>query len=253
VTTFGALLALATLAPGCEVRDVTVFERASGGAAGTGGTSDAAGTAGAAGLGNATSGEGGSAGVAGTENGGFTSDVAGAAGTLAGSGGSAPGMVCRSKADCPQGWSCEKASCEAAEGLCDLNPAKSNLDYQPVCGCDGVNYWNDATRRQAGATLRQADQCSTTARQCDGSADCGDSSAIASCARLAARDETCSPSRGACWVLPFDCPDPRSDPDIWQECRPPMPGVPPPPCVDTCRAIRSEHPHQRPRDLKMCP
>jgi hypothetical protein len=222
-----ATLASLILLSSCEVRDVTVFELPG---AGSGGTTGAAGTGQIGGAGSAA-------------------QMAGAAGKPGGSGGS--GMICVANADCPQGWFCEKPSCADPTGSCELRPTKPTLDYAPVCGCDGVTYWNDVTRRQAGTTLLQAEQCSTTAKPCNNSVDCG--TAFASCARLVSRGESCAPwSLGACWLLPPDCPDPRSDPDVWRDCRPPIQGLPPPPCVDTCRAIRVEFPHQRPPDLAMC-
>lgn len=238
-----AKLAAAVLLSSCEVRDVTVFELP---AAGRGGVPDGgldqAGSGGAAGSAANT------AGTSGTFAGG---EAAGTGGGGSG-GGDGGGMICGSNADCPQGWFCEKASCNDPTGSCDLRPSRPKLDYEPVCGCDGVTYWNDVTRREAGMTLLQADQCSTTARPCNEGSECGRD--FFSCARLVSRGEQCAPSsEGACWLLPRDCPDPRSDPEVWQECRPPIQGVPPPPCVDTCRAIRSEHPHQHPRDLKLCP
>jgi hypothetical protein len=241
----------------CEVRDVTVFRLGAagrGGEAGAGGL-DQAGSGGSAGFTSGSAGTpgstaGGGAGGSSDSNGGGGNGGGGSGGN-GGNGGNG-GMVCGSNADCPQGWFCEKASCADPTGSCDLRPSKPKLDYEPVCGCDGVTYWNDVTRREAGMTLLQADQCSTTARPCNDGSDCGFD--FYSCARLVSRGEQCVPlSEGACWLLPPDCPDPRSDPEVWQECRPPIQGVPPPPCVDTCRAIRSQHPHQHPLDLKMCP
>jgi hypothetical protein len=230
----GKLLALVALATACEGRDVTVFQVGSGGTAGPSGSQPG-------GAGGSGSGAAGSAPIA-----------SGSGGAQAGSGGAQTGTVCDSNDDCPQGWFCEKSSCAAPSGLCDLRPTKTSLDYAPVCGCDGVTYWNDTARRDAGMQLFDSNQCSTTARPCNNGSDCG--VMFASCARLVSRGEQCMPtSQGACWLLPPDCPDPQTDPDVWQECRPPMPGVPPPPCLDTCSAIRSEHPHQRPHDLKLCP
>lgn len=240
--TCGFVLVLGAFVPSCSGKDVTVFELAASGASGSA----------ALGGGGAFAG-GGQAGST-TDSAGRVSELGGSAGSAGGTGdaGGIAEIACRTNRDCGQGWLCEKPSCDSETGVCDLRPGKTDLDYAPVCGCDGVTYWNDVIRRQAGESLLAVDQCSTTVRPCDVDQDCG--VMFPSCARLVSRGEQCSPSSsGACWVLPPDCPDPVNDPDIWQECRPPMPGVPPPPCLDTCRAIRSERPQQRPRDLKLCP
>jgi hypothetical protein len=243
-----ALVLSSLLLAGCSGKDVTVFRASGGGAVGAPSGGSMTGGASGSTSGDASSG---SPPATGGQAGGSASNGGSDPGNPGGGGGGEAGTVCSSKDDCPQGFFCEMPSCDAATGLCDLRPPTDMLDYSPVCGCDGVTYWNDNTRRQAGAALLGAGTCSTTARTCSDGTDCGVE--FASCARLVSRGEQCAPSSaGACWLLPPDCPDQTDDRNIWQECRPPVQGVPPPPCFDTCRAIRSERPHQRPRDLKLC-
>jgi hypothetical protein len=118
----------------------------------------------------------------------------------------------------------------------------------PVCGCDGVTYWNDCIRRQTGAQVEAMGECSV-ACACEVGSDC--EVPFASCAHLVQGGETChSRGPGACWVLPPKCmPNPKDAP-VWQECHPP--DAPSPPCVDTCLAIASERPHARKKPGEEC-
>jgi len=256
-------LLLLTLAA-CQAREVTVFELAAGGSnAGSagelsvsGGGTDAA--SGGGGSGGGSGGGGGSGSGGGGADGGAPASDGGGGGEAGGTAGQGTGgdggIPCRTNEECGQGWFCEKVGCDAEMGLCDLRPSLPTFDISPVCGCDGVTYWNDVARRQFGMVMRQANQCSTDARPCNSGVDCGGRVApFASCARLVSRAEACgAPTQGACWLLPPDCPPFGADPVLWQDCRSTDPNAPPI-CVDTCRAIRSERPHQQPADLKMCP
>jgi hypothetical protein len=110
-----------------------------------------------------------------------------------------------------------------------------------VCGCDGITYWNDCVRRQIGTTMASVGECSVTACACKIDEDCLQEGA--SCAQLVQGSDMCHGDIGACWVLPPQCMPNQGDPPVWQECKPP--DAPPAPCVDTCLAIRSGHPHKK--------
>jgi hypothetical protein len=242
----------------CAPEDVVVFEvpalqpiggSASGGGA-SGGPSAGAGTAngGSAGStngGSAGSTNGGSAGIA---NGGSAGSAnGGSAGTANGgsagsaNGGSAGSMPCRDDADCPDSRECQKNSCADATGQCEPRPVFCELAPKPVCGCDQVTYWNECVRRQGGAVAGTPGECRANARECASAADCGVEGA--SCPRLySPPEEPCtSPPearRGICWVVPLDCES--GDPRRWSECQSGPPPGPPPLCVDTCEALRSD-------------
>jgi hypothetical protein len=268
-----ATLALGVVAlGGCEGHEIAVFDVPPGGTAGSMGAAPLA-SGGASGSGGLTSADGGSAavgggaagggndsgGIAGTGTagvgggvlpnlggyGGTSGGSAGAAGT-AGSGGAAA-TPCTTKSECPENWRCEKRGCAATQGTCEPPIVFVPPEPLPVCGCDGVTYWNDAVRRQADATLDQPGECHDSACACEVGADC--KVPFASCSHLIPGDQ-CGRGIGACWVLPQQCP--ASANAEWRECKPPDAGAPPPPCVDMCTAIASEKPYNRPHHADAC-
>lgn len=151
--------------------------------------------------------------------------------------------------DCARGTYCEKPECDAPVGMCLPFPTVCPADEAPVCGCDGVTYFNDCLRRAAGAGAAHAGECVREALGC-GDVD-GECPAGAVCSLLTGGDEReCTGAfRGRCWVIPPACPPPSAT-DRWRPCLPippmgPEPPPPPPPCIDTCSAIRSGAPHVR--------
>jgi hypothetical protein len=225
---------------GCNGQEVPVFEVP--GVAGSGGTAGAtAGEAGAMSAGSAgddmsLAGGGAAAGTSGATAGGGAGGLPPNSAGTAGTGGF-PAKLCASRSDCPPNWLCEKEVCGAATGECQAPPPVFCPDEpKPVCGCNGVTYWNDCIRRQFGVQRQGQGECSVTARACDAETDC--MVPFASCAHLVQGGETChSGGPGACWVLPPQCRPIQGEYPIWQECHPPE--APPPPCLDTCRAIAS--------------
>jgi hypothetical protein len=231
----------------CKGQEVAVFEMP-GGSGGQAGGGQAGGGAPSAGAGSpATAGDTSAGGVAGSMDvvppGGSGGMAGGGAGGMAGSGGMPLGMPCMHDPDCGLGWLCEKAGCDAPTGVCEPRPVFLPPEPDPVCGCDGITYWNDSIRRAYGATLDTLGECRASACSCEVGADCEVPGA--SCSHLVAPGEMCGHGTGACWVLPPQCV-PTGDPMVWQACRPPDATDPPPPCVDTCLAIRSEKPHAPP-------
>lgn len=164
-------------------------------------------------------------------------------------GGKPEGSRCVDADDCPAGSFCDRDSCSAPAGTCRPFPVACPDDWIPVCGCDGVTYFNECLQRAAGASQSNEGECEAGAAECHSASDCPTG---ASCALLVGTDprQCGSPSLiGHCWAVPTNCPEAsRAGPDRWEPCiGPPMPGdMPPPPiCVDTCTAIKAGLPHHR--------
>jgi hypothetical protein len=174
---------------------------------------------------------------------------------------------CVDTTDCARNAFCEKRSCDSVGGSCEPRPIVCEDEASPVCGCDGVTYWNDCLRRVAGVSAMAEGECTKTALTCGPKGsdpsrpppprDPGDPAEPlfgcpegASCARLlpfggtdptptadeCPRDEL----QGTCWSLPAVCPSANPGSDRWLPC-----GVANAPCATTCEAIRSGEPYKR--------
>lgn len=145
---------------------------------------------------------------------------------------------CTVREDCARDAFCDKVSCGDAAGTCRRLPTICPPDERPVCGCDGVTYWNDCLRRVAGVAASTGGECDRNARRCGRTEPCPPG---ATCALLTGGPgpEPCSLEvPGVCWVMPAVCP-PSVSPDRWEACG----GGPR--CSTTCEAIRSGLPFRR--------
>lgn len=154
-----------------------------------------------------------------------------------------PGMNCDAANPCghPSEF-CEYASCAATSGKCRKRSALCPPDFNPVCGCNGVTYWNDCLRKSAG-------QGAATSGECGSPATCGNGTLCpdqeASCAKLLLGNASCSTTpESTCWVVPKTCPPPSQLDDAWETCG----GTPV--CGGLCSAIRSG---QVRRKVDLCP
>lgn len=156
------------------------------------------------------------------------------------------GPSCDEDRECGPSAYCQKRTCGERRGNCERKPAFCDGAPSPVCGCDGVTYWNDCLRKSRGQRSSFPGECPVPQ-----AAPCGEKGAKgcppgATCAKIAPLGG-CSPEvPGVCWVAPAACP-PSSGVDRFVRCGPPEPS---PPCVDLCAAIRAGAPHAR---AESCP
>ena len=152
---------------------------------------------------------------------------------------------CFNEGHCAPNEFCDKPSCDASSGRCLPRPSMCSPAFQPVCGCNGVTYWNDCLRRERRIEARVDGECSGSgAMTCAGSpAACPDPEA--SCALLLPPTSDCtSQAVGACWVVPTTCQPPMPGSSGWSSCDGP------PICTSQCAAIRSGLRHLR---VNTCP
>jgi hypothetical protein len=279
-----AALVLATLVAGCGSDQIVVYRARDEAASGAGGARDAGAlpasdsggvpSPGAAGIGGGgapgaggddamhdasptpngaggmlPNGAGGMPGAAGAGSGGRNLGGMGFGGLAFGGMGSGgfPGLPvsCSVATDCPTGWTCTKIDCAEATGICQPRPFLCDSAPIPVCGCDGVTYWNDCVRQQNGVVAAMLGQCAVGAHPCNVAGDCP--VAGASCARLnpIASASCGATGPGTCWVTPADCTAAPTGPS-WTPCAGQGgqgPGQPARGCVNMCAAIRSEQQH----------
>ena len=161
---------------------------------------------------------------------------------------------CSDVYDCGYYFFCNKATCETEIGDCEPRPVFCEPNPSPVCGCDGVTYWNDCQRRLVGVFSSTPGECTSSSRRCNSGSDCG--VFPASCARILPPGRTCGPElyprpEGTCWSVP---PRPADlvDNNLFLLC--PGPNMDPPGyCADTHLAIASELPHLRINEKPECP
>jgi Kazal-type serine protease inhibitor domain len=162
---------------------------------------------------------------------------------------------CVDVTDCTGDAYCARTECGAEGGLCTARPTECEDEGPPVCGCDGITYWNDCLRSAAGVTAMTVGPCTpANARTCGGGhkppgpgPESDRCPAGTFCARLLPPVPpevpfACPPDvPGTCWgAVPPACPS-NSGPDRWTECGGSTPDLA---CRSTCDAIRSGKPHR---------
>jgi hypothetical protein len=159
---------------------------------------------------------------------------------VGGAGGS--GMACQWSADsnpCGDGFYCNATDC--VSGTCEAIVKTDDVAQAPVCGCDGVNYWNANTAAAYGMAVEANGECSqpTTCAPSDAT-PCPSTRQF--CAQLVSNQAACvvdpSLASGVCWGMPEMCPPTVSTP--WRPCNSTLPNEP---CVGECEAIKAKRKH----------
>ena len=174
-------------------RPSDLFEEGAEGGASTGGSTagTTAGTTSGATTGSATGGA-----TAGSTTGSTAGSTTGSTtgGSVACTAGGAP---------CPAGQVCRATGC--TNGVC-VTLAGGADAYAPVCGCNGLTYWNGNIAGGRNIAVRGAGACEgNRAIACGGitSTACPEGSA---CSRPAQSQTACAAAvEGVCWVLPASC------------------------------------------------
>jgi len=164
---------------------------------GSGGCCSSGGATGGAGAGGSAAGGGG---IGGTAAGGS----AGAGGAAPGGGGSGGCVWSQDGKPCPDGEYCDAPGCGA--GNCVPIGTTEDTNKAPVCGCDGVDYWNGATAAQHGMAVAAAGQCAQP-KFCGGLAQIACPSSQQFCDYGLPNKAACngSDAGGSCWGLPKSC------------------------------------------------
>jgi hypothetical protein len=204
-----------------------------GGSTGSGGSTADGGATGSGGN-TATGGATGSGGS--TATGGAT----GSGGGVSTDGGTS--TVCKQSGDCLPTDFCAKALCSESIGFCKQRPtACPSSEFNPFCGCDGVNYGNDCLRMAHGVSASARGECANgTGAMCGGMAGKQCPTDGATCAMLFTDQSLCQVSdmMGACWVVAPQCPGVTIG-GTWRACS--GTGV----CYDTCKALQQQGPFFR--------
>lgn len=130
---------------------------------------------------------------------------------------------------CPSGYFCNATGCGA--GTCIPKLTKTGNQYNPVCGCDGVTYWNPSVAGYFGMAVNTTGACIATAVKCSKASPCA---AGLHCNNRRDQALCAVPSTlGVCWGLPEQCPaDPKGQPCV----------APTTQCTSKCDLIQTETP-----------
>lgn len=106
---------------------------------------------------------------------------------------------------CPAGLFCLTETCTS--GTCAPLPAQVP-EVEPVCGCDGVTYWNSSVAAHARMAVKEKGLCPPGPAKPCGGVSGGQCKPGQSCSleqKVAADCSTTGP-QGRCWQLPPTCP-----------------------------------------------
>lgn len=107
-------------------------------------------------------------------------------------------------APCAAGLYCLAPGCKT--GTCQPlgGPSSTPPPLQPVCGCDGITYFDASTAAQAGQSLAYSEGCKVNeATACSEQTPCP---AGTYCSRRVGNAGGCfMADKGTCWALPSDC------------------------------------------------
>ena len=142
------------------------------------------------------------------------------------------GPPCTDASECRPGDLCRRERCGAALGHCGPRPQFCPGNFAPVCGCDGVTYWNPCLLAAAGIeAVEEVGPCVTFPLRCSDRSACPNGDF---CAQLRRPQDCGRGAEGQCYSLPSSC---EAGPDQhYFACGG---GTQ---CLEACAAIRAELP-----------
>jgi len=107
--------------------------------------------------------------------------------------------VCDTNEDCNESDYCDGESCEGA-GTCEAKPTDCPAVFDPVCGCDGVNYDSECLAESLGVRIESAGPCPCA----PDAVDCCDTNDDCLATEYCAAEICAGP--GNCEIRPTVCP-----------------------------------------------
>lgn len=153
----------------------------------------------------------------------------------------APTKTCTPTSGCDASEWCDAPSC--GTGTCKPRPTAAKMQ-DPVCGCDGVTYWNATYAASLGQSVRGTKgACTTGAATCGGFAGKACPHGTDACIRSYDSASFCSAAdmAGVCWSLPSDGTCPAVIFKDRSVCGSGGFGK----CISTCEAIKNGTPFYR--------
>jgi hypothetical protein len=118
-----------------------------------------------------------------------------------------PSVACGAGDSCGQGFVCFNPGCDTqgASGVC--KPVGVSAAADPVCGCDGVTYWNSRLAAASSQPIRAEAACTgvTTAKRCSGEGTACNHGQGEVCAFPQSLCSNAATDMGSCWALPPTC------------------------------------------------
>lgn len=143
------------------------------------------------------------------------------------------GGVCDPSAKEPCGALAYCKSTDCVTGVCTPRPAETSNAEVPVCGCDGITYWNDNVAAARGMSVKSSGACAAGVA-CGGPGPMKMCAAGFACNMQVNGAGGCAmqSAPGVCWALPSKCPTVGIGPNT-RACGAPA-------CQGTCDLIRDE-------------